>query len=327
MSTSSVDVEDSTTSATEQDTPQQLPWWVKYLDFFPKGHNGIPFFCKHQYCPLDHRNKLTNDNDWVRKFGPFGLKYFDNKRKKYFGLASLFTLFAMVFTIWGCCALSTDRSVVQRTYWYGGTGVNSTATTNPDYSFYVGLRSLEYVNCAFVPDYDSYPASCDRQSFVFFESSCENGPVAAACTACADVASAMWITAFMACVSLTLSLLGAQTRMHSYADVPAQKMLGMFSEAWNMATLLYALATFHNECREHLGEAFNVPGLNTQMWSGPGLFCYAICAASAGVRASVHWLTPLPGQGSKSGPFGWCQVADPIQDPLRASRVELSSNA
>lgn len=33
---------------------------------------------------------------------------------------------------------------------------------------------------------------------------------------------------------------------------------------------------------------------------GPGLYCYAICCASAIVRAIVHWLTPLPGQGAPS---------------------------
>lgn len=315
-----------------------LPWWVRYLDFFPSGHNGIPFFCKHRYCPLDHRNKLTNDNDYVRLIGPVGLQYFDAKRKIYFGLASLFTLFAMVITIWGCSALSTDRSVVQRTYWYGGTGVNSTMPdgTDQEFSFYVGLRSLEYVNCGFVPGYEGYPASCDRQSYKFFSESCEDGPVAAACSACANVAFEMWLTAFMACVSLLLSLLGAQTRMHTYADVPAQKMLGMFAETWNIVTLTYALLTFHGQCRQQLGQAFNASGLSTSMWSGPGLYCYAVCAASAMVRASVHWLTPLPGQGQPRGPFGWCAVAEglllasggeeePLPPSLRMSELAGSS--
>lgn len=31
---------------------------------------------------------------------------------------------------------------------------------------------------------------------------------------------------------------------------------------------------------------------------GPGLYCYAVCCASALLRAIVHWLTPLPNMGA-----------------------------
>ena len=54
----------------------------------------------------------------------------------------------------------------------------------------------------------------------------KSGPVSGACLACSNSASAMWLTAFMSCASMVLSLLGAQTRMRKIADVPVQKMMG-----------------------------------------------------------------------------------------------------
>jgi hypothetical protein len=97
-------------------------WWVKYMHFFSEEDDGVPFMCKHRWCPLDHRNKLTNNNSLVRFIGPFGYDYFDTHRRFYLGMASILTIFAMIITIWGCFALSTDRSIVQRTYWAAGTG-------------------------------------------------------------------------------------------------------------------------------------------------------------------------------------------------------------
>ena len=172
-------------------------WWVRYLQWFSDDDDGVPPGCHYWLCPLDHDNPFTNKNKYVKKIGLCGFEYFDKHRKFYFGLASVFSLFTMAITIWGCFALSTNRSVVQRTYWAGGTGYNS--TSGQHFSFYVGLRSLEYVNCAFEPGYHSYSPSCQRESFVYFTNACQEGPVSGACQACANNASAMWVTAFFSC--------------------------------------------------------------------------------------------------------------------------------
>lgn len=50
---------------------------------------------------------------------------------------------------------------------------------------YVGLRSFEYVDCQFIPGYESYAQSCDRQSIKWTDDACVQGPVAPACRACA----------------------------------------------------------------------------------------------------------------------------------------------
>ena len=112
--------------------------------------------------------------------------------------------------------------------------------------------------------------------------------------------------------------LGAQTRLHAPADVPVQKILGMFSEVWNVCTLTYALCTFYFQCKVNLQNAFNISDISTDFWAGPGLYCYSLCVISGmimleqklhivlfkfillsigGVRAMVHWLTPMPGRG------------------------------
>jgi hypothetical protein len=37
---------------------------------------------------------------------------------------------------------------------------------------YVGLRSLEYVDCVFVPGYNSYPPGCSRTSISYSSDQC-----------------------------------------------------------------------------------------------------------------------------------------------------------
>ena len=261
-------------------------WWVKYMHFCSEDDDGVPFFCNNRYCPLDHRNKLTNDNSIVRYIGPFGYEYFDVNRRFYLGLASIFTIFAMFLTIWGCFALSTNSSIVQRTYWAAGTGINS--TSQEYFSMYVGLRSLEYVNCVFVPGYNSYPSNCALQTIAYSSSECISGPVAEACTACSNSASAMWATAFMSCASMILSLAGAQTRMRNKADVPVQKLLGMFSELWGALSLAVALFIFQDKCFHQLHTTFNAKVLTTTFWVGPGLYCYAVCCISGIVLCVIY---------------------------------------
>jgi hypothetical protein len=83
--------------------------------------------------------------------------------------------------------------------------------------------------------------------------------------------------------------------MRRKADVPIQKMLGMGADLWGAVTLAYTLFIFYDGCEVKLKTAYANDGLNTQFWLGNGFVCYVVCVIAALVRASVHWLTPLPG--------------------------------
>lgn len=37
-------------------------------------------------------------------------------------------------------------------------------------------------------------------------------------------------------------------------------------------------------------------GYHLEYVRGPGMYMYGFCALSAFIRATLHWLTPLPGQ-------------------------------
>lgn len=237
-----------------------------HCQLFPDNDDGVPPFCRHRLCPLDHRNAVLNANRYAKKLGPFGLEYFDKRRKLFLGLASLFTIIAMALTIWGCCALSSAREAVRRTYWAGGTGHNS--TSGKDFTMYVGLTSLEYVECEFVHSYDKYSSSCQQHSIAFWDPSCQTGPVSSSCSACASVATTMWTTAFFNCAGMILALMGAQTRMRVIADVPVQKLLGMYTDVWTAFSLAVALFTFQDRCFYNLHHTFNVPGVSASFWIG-----------------------------------------------------------
>ena len=263
---------------------------------FAEEDDGVPFFCRHRYCPLDHRNFIWNDNPFVRSLGEVGYPYFDKHRKYFFGVASFTTVLTMIVTLWGCFALSTDRSIIQRTYWTGGSGRNT--TSGEKFSVYIGLRSIEFVNCEFVAGYKHYNELCDRRTVMWTDVECSSGLIGEACAACESTATTMWSTAFFSCAGLILSFLGAQTRMRIVGDVPVQKLVGMGSETWNVITLSIALYVFHHTCYVKLDSEFNSNGIKSDTWSGPGYICYWVCAFSAGVRAVMHWLTPLPNKGS-----------------------------
>lgn len=283
----------------EQHPAPYEPWWVRRLQCFVEDDIGVPICCKSPHCPLNHSNHWFNHSKFARWVATIGLNEFDNNRKFYLGIASFVTLLTVFFTFWGCMALSTKRNIVQRTYWYAGTGHNSTDSTY--FTIYIGLRSLEQVNCTFAPGYDNYDESCERHSIKWDSPECYEGVAAEACGICHASAVGMWFTAFINFVSLFLAWLGAQTRMRKCADVPAQKIIGIWSDTFGVVSLAFALLHFRYSCLNPLKIAYNAPnsGVSTHFWSGPGFICYAVCCLSGIVRSVAHWLTPVPGQGQK----------------------------
>jgi hypothetical protein len=42
--------------------------------------------------------------------------------------------------------------------------------------------------------------------------------------------------------------------------------------------------------------------ISAEVWFGPGYLCYVVCLFGAFMRATFHWLTPIPGGGSGCTP-------------------------
>jgi hypothetical protein len=264
------------------------------LPCISKDDDGIPPGCHRWWCLFDKRNPVTNDNALVRYIGSIGLPYFDVNRILYLGLASYVTIFAFLATLWGCAALSTNPSVVQRTYWSHATGVNS--TSGSPYTMYVGLRSVLFVSdCSY---YDVSPL-CDETTVEWGSDLCSSTPAfRVACLSCEKAATGLWFLAFSSCFSLLLSLLGAQARLRgTVSDTPIQKILGMLSELNGAVSLGLGLHVFRKDCYLPLHEGFRFHDMTEDIRLGPGYYCYCICCASGGVRVLIHWLTPLPGKG------------------------------
>lgn len=259
--------------------------------------DNVPPCCKARvewFCIFSHSHPCLNGERFRNCLGHVGFQYFERWRKLYLGLASWFSIFALVLTIYGCCALSSNNSVIRRTYWAGVNGANFNNDTS--YSMYVGLTTFLYSNCSFVPGYYIYPSSCEQYSITYSTTECTSGGFAGACSSCSSVATSLWVAAVTNCIGLVLGTNGAQIRMKRIADVPVQKLLGMFADLIGAITLAISLFQFKYTCHTALYSAL-VDAENdaiASIWTGPGFICYAICAASALVRAIVHWLTPIP---------------------------------
>ena len=286
------------------------------MSFFPEDDDGTPpLICGSKLCPLNHDNWI-NDLYISKLIGRIGFSYCDKNRKLFGAISSVFTLFAMLLTIWGCIGFSVNSSIIQRTYWAGGTVTNSSAPVNKDFTIYIGLRATAYVPCTFEPGFDYYGSSCHVNSVEWTDSQCEQGVVAGACHDCSKAAVALWFTAISSCLGLVLALMGAQTRMRVAADTPVQKMVGIVSDTCGTIALVFTLTVFDANCLYPLRRHYAAEGISATFWSGkpvhsymlfaisymllifagPGIWCYAFCATSGGVRAIVHWITPVPAQ-------------------------------
>ena len=242
--------------------------FIKYMSFFPEDDDGTPpLICGSKRCPLNHDNWI-NDLYISKLIGRIGFSYCDRNRKLLGAISSVFTIFAMLLTIWGCIGFSVNSSIIQRTYWAGGTVTNSSAVSNKDYTIYIGLRATAYVPCTFSPGYDYYGSSCHVDSVEWGDSQCEKGVVAGACHDCGNAAVALWFTAISSCLGLVLALMGAQTRMRVAADTPVQKMMGIVSDTCGTIALVFTLTVFDANCLYPLRRSYASEGLTATFWSG-----------------------------------------------------------
>ena len=291
------------------------------FSFFNDDDDGVPPGCHHRFCPLD-LDFFINHLSLAKGFGKCGFDFFDKHRRFWFGFVSWVTVFAFVLGIWGCLALTTNVSVVQRSYWIGARVTDN--TNNVHYAMYVGLRSFEYVDCSFVPGYDSYGTGCTRSSILFTDDACTNGPMAAACSACEGAAKTMWTTAFFGCTGLIMSWLGTQTRIRPIADSPVQKLMGVFSELMGIISTSVAMFVFNKECKLNLMQAISDSNFTGSYNLGPGYICFVIVTCSAVARFAVNSLVPLPPSYfdvniSPSPPFAF-------QSPKPAGDLEMMEN-
>lgn len=110
------------------------------------------------------------------------------------GSISIISLFCILVAMWGCFALSTEPDIVRRTYWTSGDIHND--TSSHEYSIYIGLRSVIYVNCTFIPGTRNYGSNCLQESIIWGSDQCKsNDIINSACDNCSGAATNLWLTA------------------------------------------------------------------------------------------------------------------------------------
>jgi hypothetical protein len=305
--------------------------------------DGVPDFCRHHHCPLDHRNRcFGHRNPLCLMFGNVGWKFFDRKRKHTMGLAIVVTIIAIIFTTFGCFALSPVDRIVRVTHWQeivadiSALNLEDGAHT---IKLYLGLSTMVVIECE-----DSaaakrwWSSKCDwggRSRFYWSSNSCQE-PEMSLFSAAEDTASShaliarlimcddeselkkcsemladpltIALGAFMSCATLIFALLGSINRYKIKSDAPQQKVLGCLTDTWGALSLLLSVLAFDTACyyTGEGGQHMANDEIRLAYYHGPGIMCYIICIATGFIRAICHWLTPLPGLG-----VGACKFALP----------------
>lgn len=284
------------------------------LPFSPED-DGVPIFCKWwSSCPLNHDNRLLNDNAWCFKFGNIGLKGFDDRRGLFWNIMAVLTVICMALTAYGCTAMARNDAAVMATHWASAHGSSpAEAGGRLDVSVYIGLQRMVLVetlvgNATTTTTRQHYDYEMDlRRAWLGFSmqhgalsedvsdvDTCE-GMLEHACEACREAAASMQVCALLGCVTLLCSLLGTMNRKKSVSDSNCQKVIGMITDTGGAYALSQAMLNFRFECIRSMPSV--VDGTALTYTTGPGAYCYLVAAVVAMSRAVLHWLTPAPGAG------------------------------
>ena len=305
--------------------------------------DGVPVFCRqHQSCPLHPRNRcFGHANPICLVFGNVGWRIFDRNRKPTMGLAIGVTIVAIIFTTFGCFALSPIDRIVRVTHWekivadISKMPQEDDAQHSPAIKLYIGLSTMVMVECSNVAaamKWGTVECDWEGRSRIYwnsdscidpqsnFDSAVANGAsshelaILIMCEEdsdlkeCSDMLAdplTIQLGAFMSCATLIFALMGTINRYKRVSDMPQQKLLGCLTDSWGALSLLLSVLAFDTACY-YTGAGGNHLARHNILLTyhhGPGVICYIICVATGFIRAICHWLTPLPDMGAGACTF------------------------
>lgn len=240
------------------------------------------------------------------------------------GIATIFTILAIVITTIGCFSLGSDVGMVDSLYWQRAKAMNKTTGVVME-DVRIGLTSFNERGCTQVSA-DGNECELKKMDTIFFgvfilneieDDECIDEtnelPYAAPlahqiCGKCRKAAVGMQMSALMSCASLIFALLGTMTRMRFIADAPVQKLLGAVTDSYGALSLIVGIVQFYSGCESDVKKGLS--DFDIKYETGPAIGLYAFCALAGIVRAIMHWLTPMPNQGA-----GACTWSLPTPPP------------
>jgi len=227
------------------------------LPCFDEEDDGVPPIClKSVLCPFNRSNPYLAQNKYVLMFGNIGWPYFDKNRRKYQGIAFVWTLVGFLFTIWGCLAVFNNVDLIRISYWGGGFSYETMRPpVDKDYAeIWIGLRAYYYTSCKF----DNVTTTHDCETILEPWDLDDTPHWAGECpAACMET----WFGAVTSCVPMIFAMIGAMNRMRFSADAPQQKILGCITDSFGAASLAFTLTAFRDRCFTVMErEPFQEPG-------------------------------------------------------------------
>mmetsp|Transcript_13783 Transcript_13783/g.14363 ORF Transcript_13783/g.14363 Transcript_13783/m.14363 type:complete len:251 (+) Transcript_13783:86-838(+) len=226
---------------------------------------------------------FCEDNKICKRFGRFGLKWFDDNRGIIMLSLCFLSIVSLILSIVPIASASFDEDTVQNTSWTYGESEDGTLQV------WIGLKLIVTKAKGKIISSGWGSADCNSISVNNFCDNCR--------TSCLDSVN-MVITNF---ITMIPNVKGCISRSTRKGDSNCEKNFSIITGIIGTVSTLSAISVYVKGCQNNLPAS--VGGHDIDYITGPGLACLATATFLQPVNVIVNILTPVIEEDQKDGAY------------------------
>jgi hypothetical protein len=240
--------------------------------------HGSPFCMNYAACDV-----ACNRNKGCDAAGECGFSFGARHRAPLMFWSFWVSVTMMILVTVGIFSLSTDKQVVEDTFWVRAEGAHNGDILD----FVIGLKHVtgSYKNSALGDNYEDFEYNFD-----------DDYCVSDYCKDCADAAGPCEATVIMALVTEIPAITTKLTRSHVDSDTNCQKYMGIITTILSMISTLVTLSTFGDMCYRALPTHITLGSSqfdNMKYTYGPGMACVLIATLLKMIDIVIMCIVPV----------------------------------